>query len=89
MTAVQEDLSPPIPPADFQPGQDRNYIALSAVIDDANYRFTVIFHEFVHLLVKYNVQDMPLWFNEGLAEYYSTFQIKVWRSQSLVGKSDF
>ena len=68
--------APPNSSGYFQPGADKNYIALSAVIDEANDPFTVIFHEFVHLLIKNNVQDMPLWFNEGLAEYYSTFQIK-------------
>jgi tetratricopeptide (TPR) repeat protein len=30
-------------------------------------------HEFVHYLVRHNFPSAPLWFNEGLAEYYSTF----------------
>ncbi len=60
----------------FQGGDDVNYIALSARIDEANDPFEIIFHEFVHLLVKDNIQNMPVWFNEGLAEYYSTFAIK-------------
>ena len=34
-----------------------------------------IFHEYVHLVID-NVSDgMPLWLNEGLAEYYSTFLV--------------
>ena len=59
----------------FQPGQDVNYIALKLSRDlrsDEN-AYTVIFHEFTHLLVRTTLGEVPLWFNEGLAEYYSTF----------------
>ena len=28
------------------------------------------------LLVSHNMQDPPVWFNEGLAEYYSSFDIE-------------
>lgn len=79
-------FAPPNTAGYFQPGEDRNYITLSAVIDEANDPFKVIFHEFVHLLVKNNVQNMPLWFNEGLAEYYSTFQIKEGDRKVWLGK---
>jgi tetratricopeptide (TPR) repeat protein len=37
--------------------------------------FSVIFHEYTHLLVNNTFQNAPVWFNEGLAEYYSTFKI--------------
>ncbi|HEY6231963.1 MAG TPA: DUF1570 domain-containing protein, partial [Pyrinomonadaceae bacterium] len=60
----------------FQPGPDVNYIALKLSkdlsIDQDPY--TVIFHEFTHLLVRTTIGNVPLWFNEGLAEYYSTFR---------------
>jgi tetratricopeptide (TPR) repeat protein len=79
-------FAPPNTSGYFQSGEDRNYIALSAVVDEANDPFTTIFHEFVHLLVKNNVQNMPLWFNEGLAEYYSTFQIKEGDRKVWLGK---
>ena len=36
----------------------------------------VVYHEFVHLLVNNSVRSMPLWFNEGLAEYYATFEVQ-------------
>jgi len=35
----------------------------------------VIFHEYTHLLVNNTFKNAPVWFNEGLAEYYSTFSI--------------
>ena len=37
--------------------------------------YNIIFHQYTHLLVKNNVENPPTWFNEGLAEYYSTFSI--------------
>jgi hypothetical protein len=38
--------------------------------------FAVIYHEFVHYLVDHNFPRVPLWFNEGLAEYYSTLTVE-------------
>ena len=61
----------------FMPGEDVNYITLTSEKSGEDQPFRVIFHEYVHLLVE-NVlgATVPLWFNEGLAEYYSTFDIK-------------
>ena len=60
----------------FQAGSDVNYIALTTENrgggDDP---FSTIFHEYTHLLVNNTFSNAPLWFNEGLAEYYSTFSI--------------
>ncbi len=60
----------------FQPGEDVNYITLSAGGDDAE-MFGTIFHEYVHFIVNSNFgkSEVPPWFNEGLAEYYQTFEI--------------
>jgi tetratricopeptide (TPR) repeat protein len=61
----------------FQPGEDVNYIALTSEHDSAAHPFRIIFHEYVHLLVNNSMgATVPLWFNEGLAEYYSTFEMK-------------
>jgi tetratricopeptide (TPR) repeat protein len=61
----------------FQPGPDANYIAVSADGDDAE-MYKTIFHEYVHFIVNTNFgkSEVPPWFNEGLAEYYSTFAIE-------------
>lgn len=58
----------------FQPGPDVNYITLTAERRGEN-PFGTIFHEFVHLLVENHLSNAPAWFNEGLAEYYSTFDV--------------
>jgi tetratricopeptide (TPR) repeat protein len=54
-----------------QRADDVNYIALTA--DGNDERFSTIFHEYTHLIVAGTVHSAPVWFNEGLAEYYSTF----------------
>jgi tetratricopeptide (TPR) repeat protein len=59
----------------FQAGTDVNYIALSTEVNGTQDPFNVIFHEYTHLLVNNTFESAPLWFNEGLAEYYSTFKI--------------
>ncbi|HEU4835033.1 MAG TPA: tetratricopeptide repeat protein [Pyrinomonadaceae bacterium] len=58
----------------FQPGPDVNYITLTTEVR-AQDPFSVIFHEYTHLLIENSFKDVPLWFNEGLAEYYSTVKI--------------
>jgi tetratricopeptide (TPR) repeat protein len=57
----------------FQPGQDANYITLN--VDSGNQALRTIFHEYTHLLLRGVFGDAPVWFNEGLAEYYSTFEV--------------
>jgi tetratricopeptide (TPR) repeat protein len=60
----------------FQPGDDVNYITLTSEKASEDQPFRTIFHEYVHLLVENTMgAAVPLWFNEGLAEYYSTFDI--------------
>jgi tetratricopeptide (TPR) repeat protein len=61
----------------FQPGEDVNYITLSTEGEDKD-MYGTIFHEYVHYIVETNFgkSDVPPWFNEGLAEYYQTFEIE-------------
>jgi tetratricopeptide (TPR) repeat protein len=57
----------------FQPGDDMNYIAMSL---DPRLKdpYEVAFHEYVHLHLRDNVPGVPLWLNEGLAEFYGALQ---------------
>jgi tetratricopeptide (TPR) repeat protein len=55
----------------FQPGEDVNYIALTATLPSPS----IILHEYVHFLLRENVGTLPLWISEGLAECYSTFEL--------------
>lgn len=61
----------------FQSGQDVNYITLTVAHTSAE-AYHTIFHEYVHTVVEavYPGVEVPVWFNEGLAEYYSTFTLR-------------
>lgn len=59
----------------FQAGPDVNYITLKTELHGEQDPFSVIFHEYTHLLVNNTFDQAPVWFNEGLAEYYSSFDI--------------
>jgi tetratricopeptide (TPR) repeat protein len=59
----------------FQSGDDVNYITLTSEKYGDENPYAVIFHEYSHVIVNNNLGDPPVWFNEGLAEYYSTFDV--------------
>ena len=60
----------------FQPGPDVNYITLTTEAREGGQSpFNIIFHEYTHLLVNNNSGNVPIWFNEGLAEYYSSVTV--------------
>jgi hypothetical protein len=68
----------------FVPGQDVNYIAI--VDGGSGAALRMIFHEYAHLVFANAVRSMPLWLNEGLAEYYSTFELGRDRTQATIGR---
>ncbi len=55
----------------FLGGDDENLILIQA--DSGSGIDRIVFHELTHYFVKNTVRGLPLWFNEGLAEFYSTF----------------
>jgi tetratricopeptide (TPR) repeat protein len=61
----------------FQSGDEINYITLTTEPNGEN-PYSTIYHEYVHLLINnnYGKANVPPWFNEGLAEYYSAFEIE-------------
>jgi tetratricopeptide (TPR) repeat protein/outer membrane lipoprotein-sorting protein len=66
----------------FQPGDDVNYIALS-LDPRLTDPFSVAFHEYVHLHLRDNVPGVPVWLNEGLAEFYGALQFS--NGEALLG----
>jgi tetratricopeptide (TPR) repeat protein len=50
-----------------------NYVA----VDDSPKQnpSAIIYHEYFHYVARNNYGDLPAWLHEGLAEYYSTFQV--------------
>ncbi len=54
----------------FLKGPERHYVVLR--LDRAgSTRFRTVYHEYFHVLASLNFPRIPLWLNEGLAEFYS------------------
>ena len=68
----------------FVDGADVNYITMN--VEAGETAFPVIFHEFSHLLLSNVFAHAPLWFNEGLADYFSTFEVTDGGRRALLGK---
>ncbi|MDT4969112.1 MAG: hypothetical protein QOJ64_3849 [Acidobacteriota bacterium] len=70
----------------FQSNPDVDYITLSVDQKHVRDADSLAFHEYVHLLVRNSFLNAPLWFNEGLAEYYSTFEVSNGNRRVTLGK---
>ena len=46
----------------------------------------VVFHEYTHLLVLNAARSVPVWLNEGLAEYYSTYALEADGARARIGR---
>lgn len=55
----------------FHSGPLGNFVMMR--VDSAERASHVVYHELTHAFVRNTVHDAPPWFNEGLAEFYSTF----------------
>lgn len=56
----------------FIGGDDRQFILLDLSTPNP---YQAVFHEYAHLLLNGNYPEMPAWFDEGFAEYYSTIKV--------------
>jgi Flp pilus assembly protein TadD len=57
----------------FLSRQLANYVAING--NQHGDERLVIYHEYLHYVMHNNYAALPLWLHEGLAEYYSTFQV--------------
>jgi tetratricopeptide (TPR) repeat protein len=55
----------------FAPTPDADYVSIRLGKDDS---LGLVRHEFVHEFLRNNLAYVPSWLNEGLAEFYRTFQ---------------
>jgi tetratricopeptide (TPR) repeat protein len=53
--------------------RDGNYVGLNATPEGNP--FVPVYHEYTHYFINNNFPNVPLWFNEGIAECYSAFQV--------------
>jgi hypothetical protein len=68
----------------FWASDDTNIVAFAERDRDETLR--TIFHEYVHLVLSNATHAMPAWLSEGLAEYYSTFQLLDQGRRAIVGR---
>jgi hypothetical protein len=68
----------------FHGDRDFNYIT---ILDDGRHDgIRVIFHEYAHLVISNIAMNLPPWLNEGLAEYYSSFEIERDGREARIGR---
>jgi tetratricopeptide (TPR) repeat protein len=53
----------------YQPAQDKDYVVLRLDTEGDN-PFHTLYHEYTHALLRLNFSNLPLWLNEGLAEFF-------------------
>jgi len=58
----------------FMPTQDKNYVLLRLDTEGEEHPFAVVYHEYTHFMVRKEAW-LPLWLNEGMAEYYQNTDI--------------
>lgn len=58
----------------FREGPYKNVIALDLSAGREAYE-RIIFHEYVHLVLSLSVGEYPLWFEEGMAEFYASTRL--------------
>ena len=59
----------------FLRAQNKNYIVLRMDAEGEN-PFSTVYHEYTHYMMRKSEGWIPLWLNEGLAEFYQNAEIK-------------
>jgi hypothetical protein len=58
----------------YAPGEDRHYVAVQSNVESDN-PYQIVYHEYTHAIMNLNFQGLPVWLNEGLAEFYANSAI--------------
>jgi tetratricopeptide (TPR) repeat protein len=58
----------------FLKAPDKNYV-LMRLDAEGEHPYSVVYHEYTHLVLSKSAEWMPLWLNEGLAEFYQNTEI--------------
>ena len=59
----------------FRRGPYKNIIAIDLSAGPGTYE-RVVFHEYVHLILSLTTRTHPLWFQEGMAEFYAGMRLR-------------
>src|SRR6267143_5293730 len=69
----------------YQQGEDKHYVILRLDSEGEN-PFHALYHEYTHALLHLNFTGLPLWLDEGLAEFYGNSRLG--EKESKVGTID-
>ncbi len=69
----------------YQQGEDKHYVILRVDSEGEN-PFHALYHEYTHALLHLNFTGLPLWLDEGLAEFYGNSRLG--EKESKVGTID-
>ena len=58
----------------FIKGWEKDYAVVRMDVESDSYE--VIYHEYIHKLLELNFARLPVWLNEGLAEFYGTTAVR-------------
>jgi tetratricopeptide (TPR) repeat protein len=67
----------------FEPGWEKQFAVVRIDADSPGF-YQPAFHEYVHTLIHANFHWLPLWLDEGLAEFYGTAEFK--QNSALIGE---
>lgn len=59
----------------FIQGPEKNLVLVRLDLDVENL-YDLAFHEYTHVILNQNVRALPLWLDEGVAEFYATARIR-------------
>jgi tetratricopeptide (TPR) repeat protein len=59
----------------FMRAPDKNYVLLR-LDAEGEHPYAAVYHEYTHMLMSHAEEWLPLWLNEGLAEFYQNTEIK-------------
>lgn len=72
-----EGKDPKRPAGYFISGPDRNYAILRLDVDhQVDQPYFVLFHEYTHSIVHQNFPSLPVWLDEGIADFYGATEIR-------------
>src|ERR1022692_720718 len=71
IVVFRSDKGSRLPSAFYLGTDDHDYIIMKGASGE---NFPVAVHEYTHLLLKHSGMRPPVWFNEGLAEFYSNLK---------------
>ncbi|HXH66937.1 MAG TPA: tetratricopeptide repeat protein [Candidatus Limnocylindrales bacterium] len=58
----------------FMPGEARDFVVVRTDVETDN-PYEVVYHEYTHAIMNLNVQGLPIWLGEGLAEFFGNSTI--------------